>query len=141
MEKATIDFIQANFVLSVTTVGKGNKPWSANCFYAFNETNNTLIFISHGNTKHYQMLTENPVVSGTISAQTKNVLHIQGIQFTGKVVTPEGQDSKDANSRFYKRFPFARFVRAKLWVLELDHVKFTDNTLGFGKKLIWEKDQ
>ena len=26
-----------------------------------------------------------------------------------------------------------------IWVVEPDFVKFTDNTLGFGKKLVWTK--
>ena len=137
MDKVIVDFLKAKYVLSLSVV-ENNRSWSSNCFYAFAESMNALVFISHGNTKHYQLLTQNPYVSGTIAAQTKNVVHIQGVQYTGKTVTPEGPQSKEANSIYYKRFPFARFVRAKLWVLEIDFLKYTDNSLGFGKKIIWE---
>jgi uncharacterized protein YhbP (UPF0306 family) len=26
-----------------------------------------------------------------------------------------------------------------LWILSIDYLKMTDNRLGFGKKLLWEK--
>ncbi len=138
MDKVIVNFLHANYVLSLS-IADSNRSWSANCFYAFDEQEDTLIFISHGNTTHYQMITKNPYVSGTIVAQTQNVTHIQGIQFTGKAITPNGNRSKQANSIYYQRFPFAKFVRAKLWVLELHYVKYTDNTLGFGKKICWER--
>jgi uncharacterized protein YhbP (UPF0306 family) len=27
-----------------------------------------------------------------------------------------------------------------VWIVEITYTKFTDNRLGFGKKLVWEKD-
>lgn len=139
MDKVIVDFLNANYVLSLSVV-ENNRSWSSNCFYVLYEKLRSLVFISHGNTKHYQLLTQNPYVSGTIAAQTKNVTHIQGVQYTGRTISPEGEQSEEANSIYYKRFPFARFVRAKLWVLELDYLKYTDNSLGFGKKLVWERE-
>ncbi len=138
MDKAIVDFLSANYVLSLS-IAENNKSWSVNCFYAFNPDDDSLIFISHGNTKHYQMLLKNPYVSGTIVAQTQNFTHIQGIQYTGKTTAPSGTTVKLANTLYNQRFPFARFVLAKLWVLELHYVKYTDNTLGFGKKITWER--
>lgn len=138
MDRAAIEFINANYVLSLSVV-ENNKSWSVNCFYAFDEVNYDLIFISHGNTNHYKSLVKNPYVSGTIAAQTHNVTHIQGVQFTGKTVSPSGSKMQNANDLYYNRFPFAKFVMAKIWILELEYVKYTDNTLGFGKKLIWER--
>jgi uncharacterized protein YhbP (UPF0306 family) len=29
---------------------------------------------------------------------------------------------------------------APVWEIRLDEVKFTDNTLGFGKKMHWQRD-
>ncbi|EFG2129663.1 hypothetical protein BRV05_000298 [Escherichia coli] len=31
----------------------------------------------------------------------------------------------------------ARMLSAPVWEIRLDEIKFTDNTLGFGKKMIW----
>lgn len=139
MDSVIVNFLNANYVLSLSMADNGGS-WSANCFYALDELSQSLIFISHGNAKHAQLLEQTSTVSGTISAQTKNVAHIQGVQYTGKTGAPEGEAYRAAHEVYYKRFPFARFVRAKLWLLELDFVKYTDNSLGFGKKLVWERE-
>ena len=34
-------------------------------------------------------------------------------------------------------FPYAALAELTLWAIAPDFMKFTDNTLGFGKKLIW----
>ena len=34
----------------------------------------------------------------------------------------------------------ARMLSAPVWEIRLDEIKFTDNTLGFGKKMIWLRD-
>jgi uncharacterized protein YhbP (UPF0306 family) len=138
MDQAIIDFINNNYVLSLS-VCENNRSWSVNCFYAFEAENNGLVFISHGNTYHYEVLTKNPHVSGTIAAQTQSVTHIQGVQFAGKTITPTGEKMALANNIYYQRFPFAKFMMAKLWFLELQQIIYTDNTLGFGKKLTWER--
>ena len=36
-----------------------------------------------------------------------------------------------------RRFPVAAALKAPVWEIRLDELKFTDNTLGFGKKLHW----
>ena len=38
-----------------------------------------------------------------------------------------------------KKFPLAGIFRGDIWVIELSHIKFTDNTLVFGKKMLWER--
>ncbi len=43
-----------------------------------------------------------------------------------------------AKIEYLKRFPFAAASKLDMWVLEPEYIKFTDNTLGFGIKLIWE---
>ncbi|CDK61928.1 TPA: hypothetical protein QIQ90_005090 [Escherichia coli] len=42
--------------------------------------------------------------------------------------------------RYVKRFPVARMLSAPVWEIRPDEIKFTDNTLGFGKKLHWRRD-
>jgi uncharacterized protein YhbP (UPF0306 family) len=31
-------------------------------------------------------------------------------------------------------------MNPKLWQIKVEHFKLTDNTLGFGKKIIWKMD-
>jgi len=59
---------------------------------------------------------------------------IQGIQYSGKI-----HDVEDERQRalYLKRFPYAVAMNPTLWKIELHTIKMTDNTLGFGKKLIW----
>ena len=40
-------------------------------------------------------------------------------------------------ARYVNRFPIARMLRAPVWEIRPDELKFTDNTLGFGSKLHW----
>ena len=40
-------------------------------------------------------------------------------------------------ARYVNRFPIARMLRAPVWEIRPDELKFTDNTLGFGTKLHW----
>ena len=44
-----------------------------------------------------------------------------------------------ARHSYLKRFPYAALMKTSLWILELERVKFTDNRLGFGNKLHWER--
>jgi len=31
-------------------------------------------------------------------------------------------------------------MKAPVWGLKLNHIKMTDNALGFGKKLLWDRE-
>jgi uncharacterized protein YhbP (UPF0306 family) len=37
-------------------------------------------------------------------------------------------------------FPYAKDFPLKFWSLKLNFIKMTDNSLGFGKKIIWRED-
>ncbi|MDL2320548.1 pyridoxamine 5'-phosphate oxidase family protein [Alistipes sp. OttesenSCG-928-B03] len=54
----------------------------------------------------------------------------------------EGVELAAAARRAYlKRFPYAAVAELELWVLRPTRMKLTDNTLGFGKKLHWERQE
>jgi len=65
---------------------------------------------------------------------------IQGIQFLGILSKPENEKLSKVKQRYLLRFPIATLMDTTLWTLELTHIKMTDNRLGFGKKLIWNKE-
>lgn len=132
-----IDFIKKHHVLTLATCSD-NKPWCCNCFYAFYETGNLLVFTSEENTRHVAEALTNHEVSGSIVLETRIVGRIQGLQLTGHMFRPEGELLEKVRKRYLKRFPYARFMLAELWCIELKYLKYTDNTLGFGKKLIWD---
>ena len=52
----------------------------------------------------------------------------------------EGHPLYDTLRKAYlKRFPYAAIAPLSLWVLKAHTLKHTDNTLGFGKKLLWNR--
>jgi uncharacterized protein YhbP (UPF0306 family) len=65
---------------------------------------------------------------------------IQGIQFSGMLELAEAEAFEKASSAYLKRFPFAALMDTTLWILPIDYLKMTDNRLGFGKKLVWERE-
>lgn len=131
-----VKFILKHHVLTLST-SNSNLPYCASCFYTYVKDKNQLIFTSDEETKHVQDMKNQNLVAGTIALETKTVGKIQGIQFRGKVIEAKGELYRSVRKLYLKRFPFAILKETKLWIIELTYLKFTDNRLGFGKKLIW----
>ena len=138
MDKKIESFIneQKNLTLCTTI---DNNPYCANCFYVYSGEDNFLVFKSDRTTKHIANALINDNVAGTIIPDISKIGTIKGIQFTGKFIAPADKLLEKAKSIYYNRFPFALPMTGEIWVIELISVKMTDSTLGFGKKLTWEK--
>ncbi|MBU8892957.1 MAG: pyridoxamine 5'-phosphate oxidase family protein [Bacteroidales bacterium] len=139
IDKRIIEFINKHHVLTLSTT-RNNIPYSANCFYVYFEDENMLVFTSDYETKHAQDATKQNIVAGSIVLETNVVGKIQGVQLQGKMYEPKEDLLKRVKARYLKRFPVAMLMKTNLWVVELSFLKFTDNRLGFGKKLIWGKE-
>ena len=138
IDKRIIDFIKAHHLLTLATT-KDNIPYCANCFYVFDEKNNSLIFSSDNKTKHAQDFIANPNVAGSIALETKEVSKIQGVQLLGTILELKEEELKITKKQYLKAFPYARLMKLHLWAMQLTFIKMTHNQLGFGKKLLWEK--
>lgn len=138
MKKKITNYISENKVLTLATSVNDN-PYCAHCFYVFDESAKTLIFLSDEETRHMKDALTNKSIAGTISTDVTTVAKIQGIQFTGVFINPDEVQKKAFYALYYKKFPFAKAKPAPIWGIQLDWIKMTDNTLGFGKKLIWER--
>lgn len=138
-DKKITDFIQKHHVLTLATSTK-NRPWCATCFYVYSKDENMFVFTSDDETKHVQDVKENNIVAGSVVLETSVVGKIQGIQFAGKMYLPENDLKKKVHKLYMKKYPFAKLMNTQLWILDVNYIKLTDNRLGFGKKLIWEKD-
>ena len=138
MEKKISNYILENKVFTLATSG-GEIPYCAQCFYVFDEVNTTLLFLSDNDTRHIKEALINNNVAGTIATKVTTVAKIQGIQFTAKFINPSEEGRKEFYKIYYQKFPFAKAKPAPVWGAQLNWVKMTDNTLGFGKKLIWER--
>ncbi|GET32854.1 UPF0306 protein [Prolixibacter bellariivorans] len=135
-DKRIRDFITEHHVLTLATSQNG-QPWCANCFYAYHEDENVLIFTSDDETRHIQEALANKQVAASIVLETSVVGKIRGLQMTGKLELPEGELAGKVKKRYLKKFPYAALMETKLWVLNIESMKMTDNRLGFGKKLFW----
>ena len=140
IDKRIVEFINKHHVLTLATTRK-NIPYCANCFYVYFEDENMLVFTSDHETKHAQDALNQSIVGGSIVLETNVIGKIQGVQFQGEMHEPNNDLLKQVKARYLKRFPVAMLMKTNLWVVELGFLKFTDNRLGFGKKLIWGKEE
>lgn len=114
--------------------------WCANAFYLYDAQKVAFYLLSEENTRHAQMSGSCARVAGTVNGQPKVVALIRGVQFTGEIRRLMGEESDVARKAYNRRFPVARVMSTPVWEIRLDEIKFTDNTLGFGKKMHWRRD-
>lgn len=138
-DKTIIEFIKEHHVLTLATC-VNSVPYCSNMFYTLLEKELYLIFTSDKKTRHITEVGQNPVVAGSIVLETETIGKIQGLQFCGNMTEISGKIKAKAVAAYIKRFPYAVLSGTPLWAIELTYMKFTDNRLGFGKKLIWEKE-
>ena len=109
-------FLGRHHVLTLATAADGT-PYCANAFYAYDKGRNRLVFTSDLSTRHAREMLAERRVAASVVLKTRIVGKVQGLQLW---------------------FPYAALAELTLWALVPDYLKFTDNTLGFGKKLIWK---
>jgi uncharacterized protein YhbP (UPF0306 family) len=140
IDRRIVKFFRKHHVLTIAS-SDNNIPWCANCFYVYMETENALVFTTDAETRHGKEFVKNPEVAGSIVLETRIIGKIRGIQFQGKVSEPAGDLADKVKNAYLKRFPVAMLMETRLWIVSLTHIKMTDNRLGFGKKLIWLKEE
>lgn len=135
IDKRIERFIGKHHVLTLSTATPEGEPYCCNIFYAYDKEEGAFIFTSDLTTRHAKMMVENQRVAASVVLETRVVGKVQGLQITG-VVSPAKEGDK---ATYIKRFPYAAVAELRLWRLEAQMMKLTDNTLGFGKKLIWQR--
>lgn len=129
-------FINKHHVLTLST-RSDDGPWCCSCFYAYSQDENCFFILSEKNTRHIQHITKNNKIAGTIALETMIIGKIRGIQFSGIINELTGLEYKNAKKKYLKTFPYAFINKSPLWKINIEHIKMTDNRLGFGKKIIW----
>ena len=137
IDKRIEGFIAEHHVLTLATATPCGEPYCCNAFYAYDKASGAFIFTTDLSTHHGKMMAENERVAASILLETRTVGKIQGLQITGKVKPAIDGDKM----RYIKDFPYAVVADLSLWRLEAEMMKFTDNRLGFGKKLIWRRSE
>ncbi|WP_218058712.1 MULTISPECIES: hypothetical protein [unclassified Gilliamella] len=100
-----------------------------------------MYLLSELKTEHAKAMLKLPQVAGTISVTPKTIAQIQGIQFQAKATQLQKEQAKQAYALYYRAFPFARMIKAPIWELQLQYIKMTNNLLGFGCKIYWQKER
>ena len=138
IEQEITEFIAANKVATICCC-IGDVPYCFNALYTVFDRQGAIVFKSSANTKHGDILTQNNKVAGTILPDNFEPEAIRGIQFDG-VAYEEDEDSlTPAASAYYLKYPIAMAMPGKIWIIEFQSVKFTDNSKGFGYKRSWKK--
>jgi len=133
LEKIT-RFLEQHHVLSLASY---DASFLSVCslFYTYSSSYNSFIVASSDETTHIKHITNNKNIAGNIVLETKTIAKVQGVQFRGTFSLLE---DKDLEKLYFKAFPHALLMKPKLWQIKVNYFKMTDNTLGFGKKIIWE---
>lgn len=136
VDKKIVAFIRRHHVLTLATSVEG-EPYCAACFYAYDKERNRLIFTSDDATRHAQQMIANAKVAIGITLETRVVGKVQGAQICGIAERGDEEDRRN----YIKRFPYAAVAPLNIWAVVPTFIKLTDNTLGFGKKLIWNNQE
>lgn len=132
-----LKFVELQVLLTLTTCLE-NRPHCAILYYAYSSTLNMLIFKSKGDSRHVMEGKINNQIAASISFTGSDIMQIKGAQIEGKFIE-DNEVLNEAKKSYYKKFPFALVIPGDIWLIELTKIKFTDNSLGFSKKINWEK--
>lgn len=141
MDQRIADFINGQKVASICCIDREDRPYCFSCFFAFDSKKQLLYFKSSMSAHHSQLLVKNGNVAGTINPDKLNTLAIKGIQFSGILLDKDDEGASQASTAYHMEYPFALAMQGEVWTIQLLSIKFTDNTLGFGKKITWEMEQ
>lgn len=133
LDERILKFIKKEHLASICVIKDDGTPHAFSAFYAFNSDEISLFIASDENTEHIKAIKNHPEISGTIALNTLIVGKIRGVQFNGTISVAEDVEI------YFKRFVFARSMNAKIYKILLKSIKFTDNTLGFGTKILWQR--
>lgn len=139
MDETIIQFLEQQNCASVCCIDEEGKPYCFSCFYAFNRQEGLIYFKSSANSHHARLMKNNPVVAGTVLPDKLNLLTIKGIQFEAIVLDTQLPLVKKGVTSYFKKHPAALVMPGEIWALQIEHIKMTDSTLGFGKKIIWNR--
>jgi uncharacterized protein YhbP (UPF0306 family) len=135
------EFIIKQKCANIACVNTEGVPYCFSCFYAFNSEEGCLYFKSSVDTYHIKLITEHPLIAGTILPDKLPVISMKGVQFQGEVLRPDHPLSKSSAKKYYSINPLAIAVPGEIWTVLIHHIKMTDSSKGFGKKTEWTRTE
>jgi uncharacterized protein YhbP (UPF0306 family) len=141
MNTAIREFLTNQKCASICCIDGEGAPYCFSCFYAFNSEDGVLYFKSSADTYHCKLINTNPRISGTVLPDKLPVLALKGVQFQGEVLTADHPLSKSAAKKYYRINPLAIAIPGEVWTVMINHIKMTDSSQGFGKKIAWTRNE
>ncbi|MDQ7067114.1 MAG: pyridoxamine 5'-phosphate oxidase family protein [Sulfurimonas sp.] len=126
------EFIVHHHVMSLATWSEDDVS-VCSLFYTYDVKSKSFIVASSHETQHIKNILQKKEIAGNILLETKNVAEIKGLQFRGVFVPLE---DKRLQLSYFDTFPYAATLQPTLWQIKVHFYKLTDNSLGFGKKII-----
>ena len=140
MDVSIIEFIEAQTVANICCVDEDKRPYCFSSFFSFDKKNHCLYIKSAVNTHHGGLIQKNNAVAGTIVMDNLDKVLVKGIQFQG-VITKNDLFNVAAAMHYHTKHPMAMAVPGDMWTLQLQYIKYTDNTRGFGTKVYWDREE
>lgn len=140
MDASIIEFIEQQTAATICCIDPEGNPYCFNAFYSFDKDKHCLYFKSALiGTHHGKIIERQSSVAGTILPDTLDKIMVKGIQFNGEV-TKNDLFNVSAAMHYHTRHPMAMAVPGDMWTLHLSFIKFTDNSRGFGTKIVWQQE-
>lgn len=141
MNEKIAEFIARQTCGTLACVDETGQPWCFSFFYSWDEDGGLLHYKSSADTRHSIILQSDKKIAGTILPDKLNLLQIKGIQFEGELLSPDHPLTTGGSAHYHKRHPIALAMSGDIWTIQVNHIKFTDNSLGIGKKLTWNRER
>lgn len=138
MNELLSGYLENQTCANICSVDPDGLPYCFSCFYLFDKENGLLYFKSSAETYHAKCLVKNGKVAGTILPDKLDKLKVKGLQFRGEVLLKDHRFSERSSKLYHRHYPMALIIPGEIWTIRLSSIKFTDSTLGIGKKLHWE---
>ncbi len=135
------EYIKQQSCANVCCIDDKGFPYCFSCFYAYNSNEGLLYYKSPVNTQHSKIISTNPLVAGTMLPDKLNKLQVKGMQFEGIVLPLDHPLTKNAAAHYYKKNPVAVAMPGEIWTIQINSLKLTDSSFGFGKKLAWHREK
>ena len=141
MNEDIVNFIRKQTCATISCINQNGKPYCFNCFFAFNSKEGLLYFKSSPDAYHSGLIKKNPFVAGTILPDKLKTLLVQGIQFDGELLHGDHPLTAHASANYHKTHVMALAMSGDIWTIRINHIKMTDSSKGFGKKIIWSREE
>jgi len=141
MNSTIHQFVVEQTAASFCCVDAEGRPYCWTCFYAFDAENGRLFFKTGAESHHTPLMLQNPKLAGTILPDHLNTKAIQGVQWEGELLPQTHELTQNAEAQYYLRYSFAKNTPGVIYAVQVNHLKMTDNTQGFGTKLHWYRDE